>query len=224
MKILIISFLSLIFSETLVPNKKIKINAGEPSGIYCSNGNCIISSDDGNVYSFNPENYQIENLKIFGEDFEGVTISGNNIYLIEERSRKLLKYDNEFQLLKTVTLPYSGRLNRGYEGVTHYNGNLFVITEKNPCLLTILNKDLQITNHVLLNIKEASDIIIYKDELLVLSEQDHCIYVLDITNYKIKKKFNLNLIGAEGICMYKNQMLITSDKLSTVYFFDIPEL
>ena len=55
MKILIISFLSLIFSETLVPNKKIKINAGEPSGIYCSNGNCIISSDDGNVYSFNPE-------------------------------------------------------------------------------------------------------------------------------------------------------------------------
>ena len=82
MKILIISFLSLIFSETLVPNKKIKINAGEPSGIYCSNGNCIISSDDGNVYSFNPENYQIENLKIFGEDFEGVTISGNNIYLI----------------------------------------------------------------------------------------------------------------------------------------------
>ena len=95
MKILIISFLSLIFSETLVPNKKIKINAGEPSGIYCSNGKCIISSDDGNVYSFNPENYQIENLKIFGEDFEGVTISGNNIYLIEERSRKLLKYDNE---------------------------------------------------------------------------------------------------------------------------------
>ena len=77
-------------------------------GIYCSNGKCIISSDDGNVYSFNPENYQIENLKIYGEDFEGVTISGNNIYLIEERSRKLLKYDNEFQLLKTVTLPYSG--------------------------------------------------------------------------------------------------------------------
>ena len=48
----------------------------------------------------------------------------HNIYLIEERSRKLLKYDNEFQLLKTVTLPYSGRLNRGYEGVTHYNGKL----------------------------------------------------------------------------------------------------
>ena len=83
---------------------------------------------------------------------------------------------------------------------------------------------MQITNQVLLNINEASDIIIYKDELLVLSEQDHCIYVLDITNYKIKKKFNLNLIGAEGICIYKNQMLITSDKLSTVYFFDIPEL
>ncbi len=224
--ILFFFIFSLSYFPTIKPLKVVKINAGEPSGISCyENDACIIASDNGKIFKYEINSNNIEKINFKGEDFEGVCVAENFIYLLEERSRKIEKFDMDFNHVNTFEVPYNGRLNRGYEGITFdpLKERFIIVTETNPCLLIELNKDFQVLKRKNLNINELSDITFFNNNYWLLSEQDHCIYVMDSKTYKIKNTYNINLIGAEGISISNNKLYITSDKLSKLYQFDIPD-
>ena len=226
MNLFFIFFTALFINDgNLKPVNTFNLLRGECSGISCYDNMCIISNDDGSVVSLDLNTKKVVPLGIYGEDFEGVAVEKNIFYLVEERSRKLLTYSiDSLKLIKTLTINYNGRLNRGFEGVTFDQDNIFVITEKNPCMIFVIDKkNHTVSNEIILEINEASDISFYKNHFWILSEQDHCIYVYT-KDFKLFRKYNLNLIGAEGICFHKNQMLISSDKLSKIYFYNIPKL
>ena len=224
---LILSPLSSKEPLTIDPTEVIKLKfISEPSGISCSEDYCVIVSDDGKMFNYDYFSRKISRINFQGEDLEGVYTTNQNIFVLEERSRKVEKFDRLYNHIQTYNVPYNGRLNRGYEGITfNPESNRFIIvTETNPCMLVELNEFFEIQKKKQLDINELSDITYYQNKYWLLSEQDHCIYVVNPINYETEKIFNINLLGAEGICFFDQKLLITSDKLSKLYIYVFPKL
>ncbi len=225
-KLLIFNIILFSSSDLIRPIKVINLNTGEPSAISCIDNDCVIASDNGKVFTFDVTTNTSKEMNFSGEDFEGIYMSDEYIYVLEERSRKVEKLNLKFEHLNTYEISYNGRLNRGFEGIV-YNPDLkrfIVVTETNPCILIELNEDFQVLKNKYLDINELSDITFYGGMYWLLSEEDHCIYIMDPNSYRVEKKIKLNIIGAEGICFVNNLLFITSDKLSKLFVYDVPNI
>jgi uncharacterized protein YjiK len=198
----------------------------EPSDIvYAPDNSCIyIISDKGLLCKTDTNGKILATAEVKGLDFEGMSMHEGNIYVTDERTRRIMVYSqNNLELIKQNELSYLGGINLGYEGIV-YNakkGCFIAVTEKDPTWFFELNKDLMKINEI--RMKVASDIsgLYYHNDLLyALSDEDQMVIEMDPLTYKVIQKWKVPVTNPEGICFDPNgNLVVLSDMEQKIYKF-----
>jgi len=222
-----------IFAQSEKPIKLkhqgyIPIQVAEPSDI-CMHPNghsYFVISDNGFLYEMDTLGRIIRKADYKGYDTEAVFVYQQNIYVVEEMSRKIRVFDIDSLILKrTVKINYEGGRNKSYEAFAFNEARqrFVLITEKDPIYLFELDKDLNVVNEISLD-KIAGDISAatwHNGSLWLLSDDDMQVIQLNPDNYKIIKRFVLPIINPEGITFNsRGEMIIVSDDLQRLYKFE----
>lgn len=213
------------------PTKFISTAIPEPSDI-CYNPNSdtfFVVSDDGILFETDQEGKIIRSAVENDADFEAVYTDGTNVYAVNERHRKVEVFNSiSLKKSKTITVPFGGGRNRGYEALTYNKSkNSFIlIVEKDPITLFELDANFAITNQIDLS-KMARDFAAasyYENFLWLLSDEDRTVFKLNPNTYEVVGKWELPLINPEGLAFDKNgNLLITCDDMQRIYYFNNPE-
>jgi uncharacterized protein YjiK len=214
----------------LKPFAKMHTNVPEPSDIaYNSDFSTLyIVSDQGILYETDTLGKIIRSAPYTGVDFESVYADDKNVYVADERTRRVIVYTkNNLEFVRQNEVAYSGGMNAGYEGMT-YNAkrNCFVLAiEKNPNWLFEINNDLVKINEVKLNISaDVSGIYYYKEFIYVLSDEDQTVFRLDPVTYKVITKWKIPVTNPEGIAFDKQgNLVIVSDFEQSIFKFRLTE-
>ncbi len=221
---LLYNIILLFFTNPLILIEKKPSNVKESSAIFWDNKNLYVLGDSGQLLI--SDNNTSSYFALDFEDSEGIYVNDEHIFVTEERSRKVVILKKE--TLKKIAekhIPFSGRLNRGFEGIT-YNTNskeFLVITEENPCQIIRLDKDFNVIAYHDLQISEASDLAFFKNDIWVISDVNATIYKLDSNNFNVKESWAINVLNPEGITFSENQMIVVSDNLEKIYYYEIPQ-
>lgn len=213
----------LFITDPLILIEKKPSNVKESSAIFWDSKRLYILGDSGQLLISEDDTSSFFSLDF--EDSEGIYVGDEHIFVTEERSRKVVVLE-KFTLKKIAEkyIPFSGRLNRGFEGIT-YNTNtneFLVITEENPCQIIRLDKDFNTIAYHDLQISEASDLAFFKNDIWVISDVNATIYKLDSNNFNVKKSWAIDVLNPEGITFSENQMIVVSDNLEKIYYYEIP--
>jgi len=213
------------------PKSFVAIAIPEPSDICFSaiSSTFFVVSDNGVLFEINHDGTIIRKVEEIDSDFEAVHSDENNVYAVNERHRKICVYDkNSLRKTKTITVPFGGGRNRGYEAITFNNAkNVFVlVVEKDPITLFELDADFKIINEINLS-KIARDIAaatFYDNHLWLLSDEDRSIFKLNPTTYEVIGQWLLPVINPEGLAFDKEgNLLVTCDDMQRLYYFNNPE-
>ena len=228
-----------LFASTAKAQKATKIRANkcistaipEPSDI-CYNANSgtfFLVSDDGILFETDQDGKIISSVTENDADFEAVYSDETNVYAVNERHRKVEVFNRiSLQKIKTITVPFGGGRNQGYEALTfNKSKNSFIlIVEKDPVTLFELDANFIITNQIDLS-KIARDIAAatyYDNFLWLLSDEDRTVFKLNPNTYEVLVKWELPVINPEGLAFDKNgTLLITCDDMQRIYYFNNPE-
>lgn len=213
------------------PTKWIATAVSEPSDI-CYNANSdtfFVVSDDGILFETDQDGKIIRNVVENDADFEAVFSDETNVYAVNERHRKVEVFNRiSLKKSKTITVPFGGGRNRGYEALTfNKSKNSFIlIVEKDPITLFELDAHFAITNQIDLS-KIARDIAAasyFNNFLWLLSDEDSTVFKLNPNTYEVLGKWKLHVINPEGLAFDKNgNLLITCDDMQRIYYFNNPE-
>ena len=216
---------------TIKPTKFVSTAIPEPSDI-CYNSNSdtfFVVSDDGVLFETDLSGKIIRNSKENDADFEAVYADDTYVYAIDERHRKIYTYNRtSLQKSKTMTVPFGGGRNRGYEAFTYNKAkNIFVlVVEKDPITLLELDADFKIKNEVNLS-KIARDIAaasFHDGFLWLLSDEDRMVLKLNPISYEVTAKWKLPVINPEGLAFDKDgNLIITCDDMQRMYYFSNPD-
>ncbi len=213
------------------PTKFISTAIPEPSDICYSahSDTFFVVSDDGILFEIDQDGKIIRSVVENDADFEAVFADETNVYAVNERHRKVEVFNSiSLKKSKTITVPFGGGRNRGYEALTfNKSKNSFVlIVEKDPITLFELDVNFVITNQIDLS-KIARDIAAasyYDNFLWLLSDEDRTVFKLNPNTYEVLGKWELPLINPEGLAFDKNgNLLITCDDMQRIYYFNNPE-
>jgi uncharacterized protein YjiK len=235
-------FISVFFafsctSKDKEPNKILtfsiseEIPVPEPSGLdlsYDEKGFWVVSDQNSKVYLIDSWGKEIKNFKVNGYDLEGITVvNDSTIAIVLERTREVVILDTAGNELKRVTLNLEGELNSGLEGIT-YNPEkkkYYVLNEKKPALLLILNEDLIEQSRDTLNfVKDVSGIFFDDSDntLWILSDESQCIVRTNLQGNPIEE-FKIKVAQPEGITLNKSRtkLFLVSDVTGNLYVFDL---
>lgn len=213
------------------PTKFISTAIPEPSDICYSahSDTFFVVSDDGILFETDQDGKIIRSVVENDADFEAIFADETNVYAVNERHRKVEVFNSiSLKKSKTITVPFGGGRNRGYEALTfNKSKNSFVlIVEKDPITLFELDVNFVITNQIDLS-KIARDIAAasyYDNFLWLLSDEDRTVFKLNPNTYEVLGKWELPLINPEGLAFDKNgNLLITCDDMQRIYYFNNPE-
>ncbi len=213
------------------PTKFISTAIPEPSDICYSahSDTFFVVSDDGILYETDQEGKIIRSVVENDADFEAVFADETNVYAVNERHRKVEVFNSiSLKKSKTITVPFGGGRNRGYEALTfNKSKNSFIlIVEKDPITLFELDVNFVVTNQIDLS-KIARDIAAasyYNNFLWLLSDEDRTVFKLNPNTYEVLGKWELPLINPEGLAFDKDgNLLITCDDMQRIYYFNNPE-
>jgi uncharacterized protein YjiK len=230
--ILILSVASCIVVEaqSLKPFKKFRTNVPEPSDIaYTPDfSSFYIVSDQGILYQTDTLGKITKAAPFTGVDFEGVYSDDKNIYVADERTRRVHVYtQNTLEHTKQNEITYHGGMNEGYEGITfNQKKSCFVIvTEKNPIYFFELNSDLIKINETKLKIaSDISAVYFYNDFMYALSDEDQTVFKLDPITYAVINKWKIPVTNPEGMAFDKQgNLVIVSDFEQTIFKFKLTE-
>lgn len=227
------------FSISVSAQKAVKIKPAsskstaipEPSDIcYSANSNTFfVVSDNGILFEIDRDGKIIRKVTESDSDFEAVHVDEHNVYAVNEKYRKICIYDKKsLQKIKTVTVPFGGGRNRGYEAITfNKTKNTFIlVVEKDPITLLELDADFNIKNEIDLS-KIARDISaasFHDNYLWLLSDEDRTLLKLNPSSYQVIEKWLLPVINPEGFAFDKDgSLLVTCDDMQRIYYFNNPE-
>ena len=186
-------------------------------------------SDEGFLFETDKNGTIIRKANFEGIDCEAVFADEKFVYVVEETTREIKVFDlKDLTLEKTISLPYSGGRNKGYEAFTFNKSKnkYIVLTEKDPVYLFELDLEFKVINKIKLE-KIARDIsaaTYHNNFLWLLSDEDNTVFKLNPNNYEVLKKWKIKVLNPEGISFDENgNMLILSDDLKRLYFFKTPE-
>ena len=218
-------------TTTIKPTKFVATAIPEPSDI-CYNVNSdtfFVVSDDGVLFETDLSGKIIRSSKENDADFEAIYADDTYVYAIDERHRKIYTYNRtSLQKSKTMTVPFGGGRNRGYEAFTYNKAkNTFVlVVEKDPITLLELDADFKIKNEVNLS-KIARDIAaasFHDGFLWLLSDEDRMVLKLNPISYEVTAKWKLPVINPEGLAFDKDgNLIITCDDMQRMYYFSNPD-
>lgn len=217
--------------QKLKPVKKIDTQVPEPSDIALTaakDGFWIVG--DGGVLFETDLNGVIKRQADYqGLDCEGVFADDTYVYVAEEFSRRVKVFDAKtLKLLRTVTVPYSGGRNRGYEGISYNktNNKFVLVTEKSPIYLFELDKDFKVVNEVALGkiAKDISAVTYYDSHIWLLSDESMMVFKLNPSDYSVISSWRLPILNPEGLTFdAEGNMIVLSDDMQTIYYFNNPE-
>ncbi|MFN3908085.1 MAG: SdiA-regulated domain-containing protein [Flavobacterium sp.] len=215
--------------KTLKPFNSICVEVKEPSDICINPHNkesFFVVSDNGFLHEMDANGKILRTSSFVGLDFEAITIFNGKIIAVEEMARKLNVFDiNNFEVEKSVVIPYGGGRNKGYEAITYnpVSKKIILITEKDPSWVLELDENLMVTSQFQLQIaRDISAITFYKDNLWILSDEDRTIFKCDPQNYKVLESWKIPVVNPEGIVFNQNgELLILSDDRQKLYFFNL---
>lgn len=234
--ILFVPFVFLFCAYTFIgstPFRKIKysskfpVSVPEPSDVVFDKEthHLFIPSDNGILYECDSLGRVIRKAETLGWDFEGVEIKGNSVYVSDESSRKIYKYNKKDLTIETVySVPYHGGRNEGFESIT-YNENkkcFVLISEKNPVSIIELNDNFEIINQQIFKAsRDISSARWFNGQMYLLSDEDRCILQCDPYTYKVNHVFQIDVINPEGISFDNSgNVLIAADDIQYLYYFN----
>jgi len=206
------------------------ISVPEPSGLdltYEEDGFWTVSDETSTIYKLDGDGNVVRTFKIEGIDFEGITvIDEKRLAIVLEREREVVLVDTSGKILMRTKLPFKGKLNSGFEGITYNpnNGHFYILNEKDPCLLIELNEDLDVLTVDTLRLsKDVSGIYLDVENnfLWILSDEDQLIMKTDLKG-KLIEKVKISIIQPEGITIDKkgHRLYIVSDRKETLSVFE----
>ena len=217
--------------KKLKPERFVTLAIPEPSDLCFSfdKKSIFMVSDEGLLFETDKNGTIIRKANFEGVDCEAVFADEKFVYVVEETTREIKVFDlKDLTLEKTISLPYSGGRNKGYEAFTfnRSKNKYIVLTEKDPVYLFELDLEFKVINKIKLE-KIARDIsaaTYHNNFLWLLSDEDNTVFKLNPNNYEVLKKWKIKVLNPEGISFDENgNMLILSDDLKRLYFFKTPE-
>jgi uncharacterized protein YjiK len=146
------------------------------------------------------------------------------LLVVDETLRKISLIDlKQEKPIKNITIPYNGARNKGYEafGFNPDKKVYWLITEKQPCMLTILDQSFSKLNEIQFDwMSEVSSLSYYKGNWFLLSEEERTVYKVSDEGLLLST-WKVNVHNPEGIAFSNaGECLILSDDMATIYFFD----
>ena len=205
----------------------------EPSGLALSNDQLLsVSDDDNKVYRINPTTGTVvATLTYEGDDIEGVVQNplDNSIWIVEETRQELVKLNVNGTAQDTFAIPFTQmESNHGLEGVSIDPAaeRLYLITEKNPAQLLIVDFNGNILENYALNFALDYSGISFdpsQNQLYILSDESQTITRCDLKGEKIET-YRIGAIKAEGLAVDvpNKRVYVVSDENSELYWYDLP--
>lgn len=186
-----------------------------------------VSDNTNRIYKMTTSGTIVQTFPFVGNDLEGVCFFEDKILVTEERTKKVIEYDATINTYLTHPLNYENQSpNEGLEGIT-YNPNtntIYVINEKNPGILLLLNEEFEIVNTLSLNFADDYSGICYDahtNSLWIVSDESRTINKCNLVGELIKS-YPINVTKAEGIAVTNNNIFIVSDSTAEVYIYNKP--
>ena len=214
-----------ILTQPLELIKSSTSNVAESSGIYWFDNTLYIIGDSGQLGQLQ-DNGSFSKKRLDFEDSEGIYVDAEFIYVVEERSRKVILLErNSMKPIAEHQLQFFGRMNRGFEGITFnpISQDFLLVTEENPCQLVTLDSDFQNPVYIDLPIPEASDITFHNNFIWILSDVESKIYKFSSTDFRLLDEWETKIINAEGLTFTDENLIIVSDNLEKLYYYEIPK-
>ncbi len=216
----------------LHPIEKHKLTVEEPSGLaYDRSTNTLwtVSDETSKVYNVDLKGKILTKFSVNGKDLEGIAIVEDSIIVtILERSREVVLYKKNGTEIKRFQLNLKGKKNEGFEGITYNSKNkhLFIVNEKNPCLLIETDLNGKIISKKEITFAEDLSGLEYdssKDELWMISDESKAIYKCK-TDGSLISQYRIDIKQIEGIAFdfTNSKLFLVSDPLQQLYVFDIP--
>ena len=220
--------LGLFGQETvhLKPLQKFNLAIPEPSDISISpdQKTVYIVSDDGGLFECNAEGKVLRKYTKDLIDAEGVYCDNQFVWVVEERTRLIKKFDRDnLKLISSVYVPYEGGRNKCFESITKdKNGNWLMITERDPVWMIRFNEEFKEISRI--KIPTNSDVSAatrFQNKLYVLSDESAEIWEIDEINGSILSKFKIPVLNPEGLAFAENgNIYVLSDDGHQLFVFN----
>ena len=216
----------------LSPTDIYKINIAETSDLCLDPSISIlytVSDNTGKVYKLTTNGRVLSALSYTGGDLEGVTIDEDkNVYIAEERLRKIIKLDALGNEIYQKTIPVEiNNENNGLEGVAYasFNNHFYIINEMNPSVLIETDKSLnKLYEYQLTFANDYSGICVdnTNQKLWILSDMSATVNICTLQGELIES-YRIPVTNPEGIAYdpQSNKLYIISDSESKLYVFTI---
>lgn len=217
-------------AQKLKHSNVIHLKVKEPSDIALSfdKKHLYIVSDDGILAEADLQGNVLRKTTKELTDAEGVYANETYIYVADESARLVSLFDvKSFEYVKSVSVPYTGGRNKGFESITFDNERkvFYLITEKDPKWIITLDEHLNVTSQFEFHGKgDISAATIQNGKLWLLNDEYREIMVMNIDTKQIEKRYSIDVMNPEGIAFLPDgQMIIVSDDRQLMYFFPNPE-
>jgi uncharacterized protein YjiK len=201
----------------------------EPSGLaYNSKNNTLMTVSDHNstIYEIDTTGNILNTITISGTDLEGITLSQNcdTFYVAEEANQLVTKYLSDGTEISSFSVNVAENTKHSLEGITRDNNNyLFVINEKNPCMLLEFNDNKELFRKELTYTTDISDIFYEEKEdcLWIVSDESEKVLKLSKTG-TLLAEYSIPFAKGEGISIINDKIYIINDSTGNLYVFKKP--
>ncbi len=206
-----------------------KVDFPEPSGLSLSFDNNYlwsVSDDNSRAYLITKTGKTVSTIQTNGDDLEGICVVDTNLLAtICERNREILLVDTLGNVIKSAKLDLTGDLNKGLEGITinRVNGNYYLLNEKDPGLLIVVDSELNEMQRIVLNFaKDYAAICFTDNNLWIISDEDKKLYKCTLTG-KVLEEYFTGIQQVEGVTVDETNGLIylVSDIKEMLYVCEI---
>ena len=223
------------------------LDVSDPSGLSADHTGryfWTISDDPGgSIYKIDLQGKIVDELRVRGDDMEGITQHPRNrsLFVVEERLRQIVQFDTLGNEIARYPVDVEVRhQNDGLEGITidPATNHIFVVNEKNPRVLLELDVlrgfDRQEIRRTSMDFGAPEDArgfdlsgLFYDetDEVLwLVSDEARAVFVLDRTGRPLAA-FDAGQPDLEGIALIrsKNRIYLVSDELQTLFVYEYPQ-